>query len=268
MPIIALHSAATGLTALNTKLDIIAHNLANVNTVGFKSSRANFQDLLYQQKKLPGVENSNGDERPTGLLIGLGVKVSGTQLNFSQGSLQTTGNSLDLAIEGEGFFQIEVEDDLGQGGIAYTRAGNFVLNSEGEIVLATDQGRRLSGGFQIPEGSQVEISATGEVLVLEPGQAEPTSIGVIELAIFRNQTGLKQIGENLFVETAASGPPITGEPGQEGIGRILSGVLESSNVDPTMELIDLIKTQRAFEMNSNVIRAADETLQAVAQLRR
>ncbi|MCA9312240.1 MAG: flagellar basal-body rod protein FlgG [Phycisphaerales bacterium] len=267
MAVVALHSAATGLNALNTRLDVIANNLANVNTSGFKASRANFQDLIYQEKALPGVENANSDERPTGLYVGLGVKVSGTQVRFDEGAPLATNNDLDLMITGRGFFQVATEDTIGIGGVAYTRAGNFAVNSDGEIVLANDNGRRLEPGISVPaDADHIQITNTGEVWAHVPGQANQ-QIGNIELAAFINPAGLKQVGENLFVETDASGPPIAGEPNQDGLGGLLQGFLEGSNVDPTFELINLIRTQRAFEMNSNVIRAADETLRAVAQLR-
>jgi flagellar basal-body rod protein FlgG len=269
MALVALHSSATGLSALNTDLDVIANNLANVNTDGFKASRVNFQDLLYQEKELPGTENSNGDRRPTGLYVGLGVRVSGTQVDFTQGAPLPTGRDLDLMIDGTGFFQVGVEDDRAPGGVAYTRAGNFAINSEGELVLANDQGRRLQPAISIPEDAiKVNIAADGRVFALQPGQTEAAEVGQIEIAAFMNPAGLKQVGENLFVESAGSGPPITGEPATSNFGRIQSGFLEASNVDPTSELINLIRTQRAFEMSSNVIRAADETLRAVANLRR
>jgi flagellar basal-body rod protein FlgG len=269
MALVALHSSATGLAALNTQLDVIANNLANVNTEGFKASRVNFQDLIYQEKAIPGTENANGDQRPTGLYVGLGVRVSGTEVDFSQGSPLETGNPLHVFIEGDGFFQVQVEDSKGANGIAYTRAGNFTKNAEGELVLATDQGRRLQPTIQIPDDAiEVEIGQDGQVFVLQPGQAEPQSVGQIELALFINPAGLKQVGENLYVETAASGPPQTGTPTDANFGTLRSGYLEASNVNPTEELINLIRTQRAFEMNSNVIRAADETLRAVSTLRR
>jgi flagellar basal-body rod protein FlgG len=267
MAIIALQSASTGLNALNTKLDIIANNLANVNTDGYKASRANFQDLIYIERAQPGVENANGDERPTGLYVGLGVKVSGTQLDFSQGAPLNTGRPLDVMIEGVGFFQVQVEDALG--GIAYTRAGNLTTNSDGELVLANDQGRRLEPTITIPDDAiTISISPDGVVSVTQPGDTEPQEQGQLEIATFINPTGLKQVGENLYTESAASGPPITGEPSTDNRGRIQQGFLESSNVDPTRELIELIRTQRAFEMNSQTIRAADEALRTIAQLRR
>lgn len=269
MAIIALYSAATGLSALNTDLDVIANNLANVNTEGFKASRVNFQDLLYQEKALPGVENANGDERPIGLYIGLGVRVSGTQVDFAQGAPLSTGRELDLLIDGIGFFQVQIEDDRGANGLGYTRAGNFAVNSDGELVLANDQGRRLQPTITIPaDATKVTINADGRVFVLLPGDGEAAEIGQIEIAAFANPAGLKPIGENIYVESAASGPPVTGEPTTSSLGRLQSGFLEGSNVDATHELIDLIRTQRAFEMNSNVIRAADETLRTVSNINR
>jgi len=269
MAITALHSASTGLTALSTQLDVAANNLANVNTDGFKSSRVNFQDLLYIEEAQPGVENANGDRRPTGLYVGLGVKVSGTQVDFSQGPLVNTGQDLDIAIEGNGFFQVQVEPDRASNGIAYTRAGSFTLNQDGEIVLANDQGRRLEPNITIPNDAEsISISGDGQVFVQIPGSTDPQSIGQIELARFINRTGLKQIGENLFAETVASGPPTTDNPTQNGIGMLRQSFVEGSNVSPTRELIGLIRTQRAFEMNSQSIRTADEALQTIAQLRR
>jgi flagellar basal-body rod protein FlgG len=264
----ALQSAATGLSALNTALDVTANNLANVNTPGFKQSRANFQDLLYIERGQPGTENANGDQRPTGLYVGLGVRVSGTQQNFEQGAPLATGRTLDLIIEGEGFFRVGVENELG-GGIAYTRAGNLTLNADGELVMANDQGRRLNPGITIPEDAEeIEISSNGVVRVQLPGEVEPQEVGQFELATFINPAGLESVGENLWIETAASGAPQTGEPGTQNRGRIRQGFLEASNVDPTKELIELIRTQRAFDMNSQSIRAADEALRTISQLRR
>lgn len=270
MAINALQSGASGLAALNTSLDVIANNLANLNTPGFKAGRANFQDLLYIEKAQPGVENAIGDQRPTGLYVGLGVKVSGTQNNFTQGAPMATGEQFDLMIDGQGFFQVSVENEISGGtGIAYTRAGNFTLNSEGQIVLASDRGRRLIPEITIPPNAErVEVASDGRILVKTPDNTEPQELGILELAAFVNPAGLKQIGENLFVETRASGAPQTGEPGTEGRGRIMQGFLESSNVDPTRELIELIRTQRAYEFNSQSIRAADEALRTVAQIRR
>ncbi|MEM1331343.1 MAG: flagellar basal-body rod protein FlgG [Planctomycetota bacterium] len=267
MAILALQSASSGLSSLNTQLDVIANNLANVNTQGYKASRANFQDLLYIERSQPGVENAIGDQRPTGLYVGLGVKVSGTQQDFSQGAPIFTGRELDVAIRGDGFFKVTIDPDLGNTG--YTRAGNFSLNSDGELVMANDQGRRLDPNITIPDDAiSIDISPDGAVFVLQPGDNQPQEVGQIELATFVNSAGLKQIGENLWVETAASGAPIEGEPGTENRGTLLQNNLEASNVDPTRELVELIRTQRAFEMNSQSIRAADETLRSVGQLRR
>ncbi len=268
MAINALQSASSGLSALNTALDVTANNLANINTHGFKGSRVNFQDLIYVEKAQPGTLNANQDQRPMGEYVGLGVKVSGTQLDFQRGAPQFTDNPLDVMIDGNGFFEVQVEDAVGNGGKAYTRAGNFTLNADGELVLGNDQGRRIEG-ISIPDTAEsVTIGPDGRVLYTEAGNPEQQEAGQLQIATFINRTGLKQIGENLYVETSASGPPTTGNPGEESRGSLLSGFLESSNVDPTRELIDLIRTQRAFEMNSQSIRAADETLRAIGQLRR
>ncbi|MAY74573.1 MAG: flagellar basal-body rod protein FlgG [Phycisphaerae bacterium] len=265
---IALESAASGLNALNTKLDVIANNLANVNTIGFKQSRVNFEDLIYLERAQPGVENANGDQRPHGLYVGLGVKPSGTQRIHTPGSPISTDNELDLLIDGRGFFQVEVDDDQGDG-IAYTRAGNFALNANGEIVLANSSGRRLSPGINVDDDViSIEVDQNGRVFVLRPGATQLEEVGQIEIATFVNPAGLRSIGENLFTETSASGQPLQGEPGIDNRGRIRQGLIESSNVDPTRELIGLIRTQRAFEMNSQSIRAADEVLQQIAQIRR
>jgi len=268
MAVIALQSASTGLSALNTQLDVVANNLANVNTAGYKASRANFQDLLYIERQQPGVENANGDQRPTGLYVGLGVRVSGTQQDFTQGAPINTGRELDVLIEGDGFFRVQVDDSMGDG-FAYTRAGNFALNSDGEIVMANGDGRRLEPNIVIPrDATKIDISADGRVFVLQPGDVAPQEVGQFEIVTFVNPAGLKQVGENLWVESPASGDPIQGNPMEDNRGRLLQGFLENSNVDPTRELVELIRTQRAFEMNSQSIRAADETLRAVGQLRR
>lgn len=269
MATVSLFSAASGLNALNTQLDVIANNLANVNTQGFKGSRVNFQDLVYQEKRLPGVENVVGDRSPTGLYVGLGTKVSGTQLTFSQGPLITTDRDLDVAIDGDGFFQIAVEDSISETGIAYTRAGNFLKNEDGELVLANDTGHRLDPPITIPEGvTKIQIGTDGTVSVQIAGDTDPTVVGTLTIANFINPEGLKQVGGNLFAQSAASGQPFTGDPGTEGFGLLRGGFLEASNVEPTKELVELIRTQRAFEMNSQTIRAADETLRSVGQLRR
>lgn len=268
MALIALHSASTGLSSLNTELDVTANNLANVNTTGFRASRVNFQDLLYLERAVPGTENANGDERPTGVYVGLGVQVAGTQLSFEQGSiLPSPGRPLDIAIEGDGFFKVQIEPDRA-GGFAYTRAGHFTLNADSEIVLASDVGRRLEPVITIPpEATKISVASDGTVNFVDQAGTNQVA-GQIQIANFINPAGLAQIGETLLVPTEASGPEILANPGEEGMGHLLGGFLEASNVDPTRELISLIRTQRAFEMNSQVIRAADETLQAASQLRR
>src|SRR5262245_2744946 len=258
MAINALQSSASGLSALNTALDVQANNLAKVMTPGFKASRVNFQDLLYIEKSQPGVLNSNQDERPIGTYIGMGVKVSGTQLDFEQGAPMATGRPLDCTINGEGFFVVAVEDAISGTGLAYTRAGNFALNSDGELVLANDQGRRLQPVIQLPpDAINPTITSDGRITFSLPSQTEPQEVGPLDLATFVNPAGLKQVGENLYVETEASGSPVTGQPGTDNRGTLQGGFLEASNVDPTRELIDLIREQRAFEMNSQSIRAAD-----------
>lgn len=268
MAILAMQSAATGLKALNTRLDVIANNIANVNTEGFKTSRVNFEDLLYIERAQPGVENNNGDQRPTGLYIGLGVNTSGTQQDFDQGAPVPGTSPLDMMIQGRGFFKVRVEDSLG-GGFAYTRAGNFTTNADNELVLANSNGRRLEPGITLSDDAiSVMVDPSGQVWENVPGNTQPQLAGQVELSVFVNPTGLAQVGENLWVESAASGPPIDGVPGEQNHGSILGGFLEGSNVDPARELIELIRTQRAFEMNSQSIRAADETLQSIAQLRR
>jgi flagellar basal-body rod protein FlgG len=268
MAILALNTAATGLQAQETALDVIANNLANSNTSGFKASRVNFQDLLYVEKKYPGVENANGDRRPIGLYVGMGVQVAGTQLDLKQGAAEETGRDLDILIDGDGMFAVEIEDDIGDG-IGYTRAGHFALNQDGEMVLATDQGRRLIPNIVIPEDAlKVEISTDGLVSVELAGEVEPQVLDTILLATFINPQGLKQIGENLYIPTAASGDPSVGDPTEDGRGVLRQQFLEGSNVEPVTELVNLIRTQRAFEFNSQALRAADEALQVIGQLAR
>ncbi len=263
----ALQSASSALSAMNTALDVTANNLANVNTAGFKSSRVNFQDLLYIENARAGTQNAQRDSRPIGQYVGLGVRVSGTQLDFTQGSALTTGRPLDLMIQGEGFLQVQVEDTLGS--IAYTRAGNLALNKDGELCLANDQGRRIIPPISLPpEATKITITGDGRIQYTTPTDSAVQEVGPLELATFTNPAGLKQIGENLYQATDGSGPANTGQPGQDTRGTLLQNFLEASNVNPTNELITLIQTQRAFEMNSQSIRAADETMRTVAQLSR
>jgi flagellar basal-body rod protein FlgG len=268
MAITALYAGASGMQALDTKLAVTANNLANVNTVGFKGSRVNFEDLLYIIKEQPGLKNADDRPLPYGIQVGMGSKVSGTQLNFQQGSPEQTGKSLDLAIQGEGFFRV-LYNEGGQQITTYTRAGNFTLNANGEIVLGNSLGSRLDPPITIPQTAiQIQVSPNGLVQYREAGQPNLIEAGQIQFTRFVNPEGLRQLGQNLYEQTDASGDPIDANPGEQGTGTILPGTLEMSNVDPVKELVSLITTQRGFELNSQSIKAADEELQTVTNLRR
>jgi len=270
MAIAALNSAATGLRALSTRIDVVANNLANAETGAFKRSRTNFEDLLYVTVRQPGARNSAGDVAPAGIQIGLGVKISNTQIDMEQGSMENTGRALDVSIEGPGFFRVAIQDGQGDG-FGYTRNGNFFVNNEGDLVLGMGDGLRLDPGITIGQNiseDRVTISADGVVSVIPPGQIQPTVVGQLELTRFINPQGLYNLGGSLFQETESSGAPITGNPGVDGAGRTRQGFLEGSNVDPVKELVTLIKTQRSFELNSQSIQTADQALQTVANLRR
>lgn len=268
MAITALHAAASGMRALDEKLNVVANNLANINTHGFKRSRVNFEDLLYQVKREPGIPNANDEPIPHGILIGTGVKVSGTQLNFEHGTVDPTGRPLDWQIEGEGFFQVSTIQD-GSQTTGYTRAGNFAQNAVGNIVLANSDGAILEPPISLPaDAIEVSVGRNGEVRVRQEGSNTLNVVGQVQLARFVNPEGLKQIGRNLYLETDASGAPVSGTPQSDGLGALAQGNLEMSNVDPVRELIDLITTQRAFEMNSQSIQSADQSLQIVSNLRR
>lgn len=267
MTVQTLYTAASGMTAMETKLDVIANNLANLETTGFKKGRVNFEDLFYQNEKMPGAEDSAGQYTPTGIAIGMGARVQSIQMDTRQGSMEHTGNELDIAIQGRGLLKVT---DPSTGDILYTRAGNLAINSEGNLCVASANiGRLLDPPLTIPqEATQIQISAEGIVSVQTPNNTELQQIGQIELAQFINPEGLLKLGENLYQETQASGTAQTGNPGQEGLGTLQQGFLESSNVQPVEELIDLIKTQRAFELNAQVVQAGDQILQSVATLRR
>mgnify|MGYP001187603064 CR=1 FL=1 len=268
MGIQALYTSATGLKAMDFKLNVVAHNLANIETVAFKRSRANFEDILYQTLEEPGLRNGLDKPLPTGKQVGLGVKVSGTQLNFQQGAFDHSEQPLDLAIEGDGFFQVQAIVD-GQEATVYTRAGNFTLNADGEMVLANSLGSRLEPAITIPQdAADISISPQGLVQVRTSGATTFTDVGQIQLAKFVNPAGLKQLAANQYRETEASGTPIQANPNTEGLGSIQQNYLELSNVDPVRELIELIRTQRSFELNSQSIQSADQTLQTVNNLRR
>ena len=256
----ALHVARTGLDAQNTKMRVIANNLANVNTTGFKRDRADFETLAYQQMIAAGSASDSENKYATGLSLGSGVALTGTSKIDTQGTLNTTGNALDIAIEGAGYFQLQKPD----GTIAYSRAGNFSLTAEGTIVSA--EGLPLIPQIQIPEGATgVTIGNDGTVSASLQGESAATELGKIETARFANPAGLQSIGANLLVETAASGTPQVGVPGLEGRGAVRSGSLEGSNVNVVEELVDMIETQRAYEVNSKMIKATDEMLQYVNQ---
>ncbi len=256
------------MRALDEKLNVVANNLANINTHGFKRSRVNFEDLLYQVKREPGIPNDQDEPIPHGILVGTGVKISNTQLNFESGAVDTTNRPLDWQIEGEGFFQVRTIED-GTEIIAYTRAGNFAQNAVGNVVMANSDGAILEPPISIPNDAiEISVGRDGEVRVRQQGANTLNAVGQVELARFVNPEGLKQIGRNLYIETDASGAPVTGTPQTDGLGAVNQGSLEMSNVDPVRELIDLITTQRAFELNSQSIQSADQTLQIVSNLRR
>ncbi len=271
MAIIALHSAATGLSALSTEIDVVANNLANVNTHGFKRSRSNFEDLLYQLKAQPGSENAaTGSRGAASLQVGLGTKISNTQYDFSIGQPVRSELPFDMFIDGPGFFKVNIPQDRG-GGLGYARAGNFFRNRDGDLVLGSSDGPRLEPPVNVPAGTDIRtiaISSDGRISGVISGDTVETEFGQVLLSNFVNPSGLQSIGANIFIETDVSGPSIEGVPGEGTVGTILHKFLEGSNVDPVQELITLIKTQRAFELNSQTIQAADEVLQVVGNLRR
>jgi len=257
----SLWVARTGLDAQQSHLDVISHNLANVSTNGYKRQRAVFEDLLYQTLRQPGAQADQQNLVPSGLLMGTGARVVATERIHTQGSLQRTENALDMAINGNGFFQVQLPD----GTSAYTRDGAFQRNSEGRIVTA--QGYPLVPAITIPEDAvTITISRDGIVSVVQPNQTETTELGTIQLVLFVNNGGLQSVGENLYVETASSGPPTPSTPGLNGAGLLNQGVVETSNVNVAEELVSMIQTQRAYEMNSRVIQTSDNMLGRLTQL--
>ena len=253
----ALHTAATGMDAQQRKIDTTANNIANVNTTGFKSSRAEFQELLTQELRPAGQAGG-----PVGVDVGLGVKTAATSRSFSQGALESTENPLDVAIEGQGF--LPVESPVGE--VLYTRAGNLKVNGEGELVTA--EGMRLVPSILIPQDATgVSVERDGRVSVMLPGDTQPIEVGQLELGMFTNPGGLKSLGRSLYGETVASGPVQLTVPGEQGSGELSQGFLEGSNVEIVTEMIDMIVSQRAYEINSKVIRTADEMLRSVTNLR-
>src|ERR1700712_2578209 len=256
----ALYVAKTGLAAQDTNLTTISNNLANVSTTGFKRDRAEFQDLLYQIKRQPGAQSTQDSELPSGLQVGTGVRIVGTQKNFTAGSLQTTEQPLDMAIDGRGFFQILQPD----GTTSYTRDGTFPLDSNGQIVNAS--GFALEPAIVIPNDAQTfTVGRDGTVSITVSGNPASQVIGNLQTADFINPAGLQAVGNNLFLETAASGAPQVGTPGLNGFGTTLQNTLETSNVSTVEEMVNMITTQRAYEMNSKVISTADQMLSFVTQ---
>ncbi|GBD95542.1 MAG TPA: flagellar basal-body rod protein FlgG [Nitrospirae bacterium] len=259
----ALFIAATGMEAQRINIDVISNNLANVNTGGFKKSRADFQELLYQSIRTAGAVSAEGTEVPTGIQIGLGVKPAAVQKIFTQGDFVSTGNDLDLVIEGKGFFQVSTPD----GEIAYTRSGAFKLDSEGKIV--NSDGYAMEPSITIPSNTlELSITPDGTVSVLQAGSNTTSEVGQIEIAQFINPGGLKALGKNLFSPTGSSGDAATGNPGSEGLGAINQGFLEMSNVNVVEEMVNMIISQRAYELNSKAIQTADEMLQLANNIKR
>lgn len=256
----ALHIARSGLEALDARLRTISNNLANANTVGFKRDRAAFETLMYQTTRPAGAPAGADARFGMGLSTGAGVRVAGTERVHSQGGFTITSNALDIAIDGEGLFEVEMPD----GTPAYTRAGAFTRNSEGRVV--TPQGYPLAPSIEIPESATgITVGGDGTVSAMLPGETSPTELGRLTLSAFINPGGLEPVGENLYRESAASGAPQQGNAGENGLGRLRQGVLETSNVSAVQELVDMIETQRAYEINSKVISASDEMMRYVNQ---
>ena len=256
----AMHIARTGLDAQDMRMRVISNNLANVATTGFKRDRAAFETLAYQTVTAPGAQSTAETRYATGLNLGTGVRVQGTQRINTQGSMQQTGNSLDVALDGNGYFQVQMPG----GGLGYTRAGNFSRSAEG--LLVTSEGYQVQPGITIPQNAtQITIGTDGTVSATVPGQTEPTQVGQIQVASFANEAGLLANGDNYLTETAASGAANLGVAGQDGRGNIRQGSLEASNVNVVEELVDMIETQRAYEVNSKMISASDDMLKYVNQ---
>lgn len=258
----SLHIASTGMDAQQRKLDVTSNNLANVNTTGFKRGRAEFQDLLYQTIKAPGEATGQGVESPSGIQTGLGVRHVATSRDFAQGSLKNTANVLDIAVEGNGFFQVTRPN----GEIAYTRAGNFGRDAQGRVV--NPDGLPIEPQIVLPPDTlSMNISADGIVSVTQAGQTQATEVGQIQLANFINPSGLRALGRNLLAQTNASGTAVVGNPGDTGLGTLAQGFLETANVSVVDEMVNLITGQRTYEANSKIISASDEMLRSAVQLR-
>lgn len=259
----ALFSSATGMQAQETNIDVIANNLANVNTTGYKKSRADFQDLVYQYLVEPGAPTSQNTQNPSGIQVGLGVRPAAVQKVFAQGDLTSTGNQLDVAIEGDGFFQIQLPD----GGTAYSRAGSFKLDSSGQMV--TSDGYALDPGLTMPADTMaITIGRDGTVSATQPGSPTPTQVGQITAVRFPNNAGLRAVGQNLYEETESSGTPTQGVFSENGFGRLQQGFLESSNVSVVEQVVSMITAQRAYEASSKGISAADDMMGQALNLKR
>ncbi|HJV94685.1 MAG TPA: flagellar basal-body rod protein FlgG [Albitalea sp.] len=257
----SLWISKTGMEAQQMQLDTISNNLANVSTNGFKRTHAVFEDLMYQNLRQAGANSTEQTTLPTGLQVGLGTRAVATSRNFSQGNLQQSANNLDVAVLGNGFFEVQMPD----GTTGYTRDGSFQVNATGQLV--TNNGYTVQPGITIPAAAQsVTIGSDGTVSVLLPGQAAPQTVGQIQIASFVNPAGLDPKGQNIFAETAASGSANSGTPGQNGLGSLRQGFVETSNVNVVEELVAMIQTQRSYELNSKAIQTADQMLQRLGQL--
>jgi len=257
----SLWIAKTGMSAQQTQLDVISHNLANVSTTGYKRNNAVFEDLIYQNLRQVGAQTSEENQLPTGLHLGLGVRTVATSRNFTQGSLQQSSNSLDVAINGNGFFEVNLPD----GTIGYTRDGSFQLDAQGRLV--TSGGLPVANGITVPQGAtSISISESGVVSATIAGNPQPQQLGQLAMSSFINAAGLQPVGQNMYKESAASGAPQQGQPGTNGLGVMRQGFLETSNVNVVEELVTMIQTQRAYEMNSKAIQTSDQMLAKLAQL--
>jgi flagellar basal-body rod protein FlgG len=257
----SLWISKTGLDAQQTQMDVIANNLANVSTNGFKRSRAVFEDLLYQTLRQPGAQSSQQTQLPSGLQVGTGVRPVATERVFTQGNLQQTGNSKDVAIQGQGFFQVLMPD----GTTSYTRDGSFQSDSQGQLV--TSSGYQIQPNITIPVNAlSITVGRDGTVSITQPGSTAPVEVGTLQLATFINPVGLQSVGENFYVETFSSGPPNINTPGIDGAGMLNQGYVETSNVNVVEELVNMIQTQRAYEINSKAIQTSDQMLQRLSQM--
>jgi flagellar basal-body rod protein FlgG len=256
----AMHIARTGLDAQDTRMRVISNNLANVNTTGFKKDRASFATLSYQTVTAAGAQSSSDSKYATGLNLGTGVRIQGTSRMETQGTMQQTGNALDMALDGDGYFQVQ----LPGGQLGYTRAGNFSRSPEG--LLVTNEGYQVMPGITVPEGAtQITVGTDGTVSATVAGQTEPAQLGQLQVANFPNAAGLQSKGDNYMLETASSGAANLGVPGEDGRGTVRQGMLEASNVNVVEELVDMIECQRAYEVNSKMISATDDMLKYVNQ---